>query len=302
MRIRTAFAALPPLVLAAAALAAPPLAIPIPRPTPEQEARLAAEAEEEEIRAEIEEARLRLEAAAESAGEPEAAPAPEIVPVPEFVPSPKAAPAPETPVAPGVVPATPPPPAPSTAPAPAIAIAPAVPAAPGTAVANIPPAAIATNAVFRRDPFWPVAVTRARKADHDARIAAAIEAEKRAALIEKKRQEAIARGEDVELIDHEFDDSGAGADPSRPAKHSSERFAGATEDQWDAALAKIPPRSGYLGGRKPALMLKGDKRPHYAGDELCVTNRGVVFTWRISSVDFRAYTHELERVTAKPVP
>ena len=49
-------------------------------------------------------------------------------------------------------------------------------------------------------------------------------------------------------------------------------------------------------------MLKGDKRPHYAGDELCVTNRGVVFTWRSSSVDFRAYTHELERVSAEPVP
>ena len=104
------------------------------------------------------------------------------------------------------------------------------------------------------------------------------------------------------LSDEELDESGAVVGPSRSLKHASERFAGATEEEWDAAFAKIPPRSGYLGGRKPALMLKGDKRPHYAGDELCATNRGVVFTWRISSVDFRAYTHDLERVSAKPVP
>jgi len=48
-------------------------------------------------------------------------------------------------------------------------------------------------------------------------------------------------------------------------------------------------------------MLKGDKSPHYAGEKLCVTNRNVVFTWRISSVDFRAYTHELRRLKAVPV-
>ena len=48
-------------------------------------------------------------------------------------------------------------------------------------------------------------------------------------------------------------------------------------------------------------MLKGDKTPHYAGDKLCVTNRNTVFTWRIATVDFRAYTHELKRLKAAPV-
>ena len=48
-------------------------------------------------------------------------------------------------------------------------------------------------------------------------------------------------------------------------------------------------------------MLKGVKKPYFQGDELCVTNRGVVFTWRVSKVDFRAYAHELERVAAAPV-
>ena len=78
-------------------------------------------------------------------------------------------------------------------------------------------------------------------------------------------------------------------------------FAGATDGEWVAAEARIPPRSGYLGGKRPALMLKGDKRPHFEGDDICVTNHGVVFTWRISKVDFRAYSHELERVSAQSV-
>ena len=270
-------AALPLFILSVAALAAPPLAVPIPRPTPEQEARMVAESEEALRLAELEESAFPR---AEDPAPPAEDPAP-----PAEAPAPPA----EAPVPPAEA---------------------SVPSDPVPAPANPKPAIMATaksanaatNDVFRRDPFWPLAVTRARKADHDARIAARIEAEKRAALIEKKRQEAIARGEDVELLDDEFDDSGAAAGPSGAAKRSSESFGGASGEEWDAALAKLPPRSGYLGGRRPALMLKGDKTPHYVGDRLCVTNRNVVFTWRVSSIDFRSYTHELKRVSAKPVP
>ena len=265
-------AALPLFILSVAALAAPPLAVPIPRPTSEQEAQMVAEAEEALRLAELEESAFpRAEDPAPSAE----APAP---------PSEAPAPPSEAPPAEASVPSAP------------------VPAQANPKTANAESPNAATNDVFRRDPFWPLAVTRARKADHDARIAARIEAEKRAALIEKKRQEAIARGEDVELLDDEFDDSGAAAGPSGAAKRSSESFGGASGEEWDAALAKLPPRSGYLGGRRPALMLKGDKTPHYVGDRLCVTNRNVVFTWRVSSIDFRSYTHELKRVSAKPVP
>lgn len=281
-------AALPLFILSVAALAAPPLAIPIPRPTPEQEAQIAAEEEADLRRAEIEEANLLAGTAGSAEPDVETSePAVET-----------SAPAVETPASPTSTPA---PPVATFAP-PAETPVP-VPATPKPANAKTAESAnAATNDVFRRDPFWPLAVTRARKADHDARIAARIEAEKRAALIAKKRQEAIDRGEDVELLEDEFDASVAIAGPSGAAKRSSESFGGASGEEWDAALAKLPPRSGYLGGRKPALMLKGDKTPHYVGDRLCVTNRNVVFTWRVSSIDFRSYTHELKRVSAKPVP
>ena len=154
---------------------------------------------------------------------------------------------------------------------------------------------------FRRDPFWPVALVRARKAEHDARIAARIESEKRRAAIEKARQEAAVLGLDVsEMSDEDLADIyGEDAPPDRSKGATS--FAGATDGEWVAAEARIPPRSGYLGGKRPALMLKGDKRPHFEGDDICVTNHGVVFTWRISKVDFRAYSHELERVSAQSV-
>ena len=289
-------AALPLCLAAAAALAAPPLSVPFPRPTPEQEARMVAESEEALRRAEIEEAYLNAgaadpsEPAAETSATPAETPA-AAVEAPAPPPAPPAAP----PAPPAVAPA------PAKTPAPPAAT-PAQPANPKPANAKTAESAnAATNDVFRRDPFWPVAVARQRKADHDARIAARIEAEKRAALIAKKRQEAIDRGEDVELLEDEIDDPGATAGPSGPAKRPSGSFGGATDEEWDAALAKLPPRSGYLGGRKPALILKGDKTPHYAGEKLCVTNRNVVFTWRIATVDFRAYTHELKRLKAVPV-
>ncbi len=161
-----------------------------------------------------------------------------------------------------------------------------------------------TNAVFRRDPFWPVSVSRARKADHDARIAAAIEESLRAAAIEKIRQDAISRGVDVSGMDEDqiIALDGGSVLSDRPKPKSPAVFAGATEEDWDAAFAKLAPRSGYFGGPRPALMLRGDKIPHYVGDELCVTNRGVVYVWCVESVDFRAYSHELKRVSAKPVP
>lgn len=161
-----------------------------------------------------------------------------------------------------------------------------------------------TNAVFRRDPFWPVSLARARKADHDARIAAAIEESLRAAAIEKIRQDAIARGVDVSGLDEDeiVALDGGSVLSDRPKPKTPAMFAGATEEDWDAAFAKLPPRSGYFGGPRPALMLRGDKTPHYVGDELCVTNRGVVFVWCVESVDFRAYSHELKRISAKPVP
>ena len=104
------------------------------------------------------------------------------------------------------------------------------------------------------------------------------------------------------MDEEEIEDLVGGPERQDGAKpKSAAKFAGASEAEWEAAQAKIPPRSGYLGGKHPALMLKGNNRPHHAGDELCVTNHGVVFVWRVSSVDFRAYTHELERVSAKPV-
>lgn len=302
MRLRIALAALPPLALAAAALAAPPLAIPIPRPTPDQEALLIAAAEEERLREEAEEARLREEAAlAEPEAEPEATET-ETETETEAPAISEAVPAPVAPAEPEIAPV----PAPVVAPVPVVepVVAPVAAPAPAPTVANVP-SDISTNAVFRRDPFWPVAVTRARKADHDARVAAAIEEANRLAALAKIREDAIRRGVDVSGLD---DDqiaalAGESALPDNPKTKpkAAEKFAGASDEEWDAALARIPPRSGYLGGKRPALMLKGDKRPHYAGDELCATNRGVVFTWKISSVDFRAYAHELERVSAKPV-
>ena len=176
----------------------------------------------------------------------------------------------------------------------------AAPAGEGTAPS---PASASDSAVFRRDPFWPVAVARARKADHDAAVAAAIEAENRAIAIQKAREDAIKKGLDVsDLDDDQLEALGAedGA-PIRKKPKAPSKVGGATEEEWEAAEAKLPPRSGYLGGRKPALMLKGDKRPRYVGDELCVTNRGVVFTWRVSKIDFRAYEHELEKIFAEPV-
>jgi hypothetical protein len=287
-------AALALCIAAAASLAAPPLAIPIPRPTPEQEAQIAAEEEAALRRTEIEEA-YRY-ANTDSPAAPVETPEPSAgTPAPAAETSASAVETPEPPAS------TPEPPVETPVPAPSAP----VPAPATTKPASSKPAESAnasTNAVFRRDPFWPVAVARQRKADHDARVAARIEAEKRAALIAKKRQEAIAKGEDVELLDDEFDGSGAAAGPSGSAKRpSGGSFAGATDEEWDAAFAKLPPRSGYLGGKKPALMLKGDKTPHFAGEKLCVTNRNVVFTWRVSSVDFRSYTHELKRVSAKPV-
>ena len=48
-------------------------------------------------------------------------------------------------------------------------------------------------------------------------------------------------------------------------------------------------------------MLKGDKTPHFAGEKICVTNRNMVFTWRIETIDFRSYTHDLKRVSAQPL-
>ncbi len=289
MNIRIAPASLPLLLLAAAVRAAPPLSIPVPRPTPEQEALMLAEAEEELTRDEIEEARFHAEAAAETESGTES---------PTETPAPPVEVPPAPPVAPLSLPARP------------TVISPAPPAANPDSVAlrDAPPRPPApdirlseTNAVFRRDPFWSVSVARQRKADHDARVAAALEEAARIAAIEKARQEAIARGEDVEALDDDALAELAAGDARPDGPKSSETFDGATEEQWDAALAKIPPRSGYFGGKKPALVLKGNKTPYFVGDELCATNRGIVFTWRLSSVDFRSYTHELERVSARPV-
>ena len=158
-------------------------------------------------------------------------------------------------------------------------------------------------AAFRRDPFWTVAVARSRKAEHDARAAARIERAKRRAAIEKARRDAEERGLNVSAMSEEelSDLLGDEALPPESGPDGPPSFAGATGEEWAAAAAKIPPRSGYLGGSRPALMLKGDKSPHFEGDDICVTNRGVVFTWRISKVDFRAYAHELEPVKASPL-
>ena len=195
-------------------------------------------------------------------------------------------------------------PAPMAAPAPGKIPVPVITPAPVSTVASVP-SDISTNAVFRRDPFWTVAVTRARKADHDARVAAAIEEANRLAELAKIREDAIRRGVDVSGMDEDqlvaLGKDISPSDKPKSGPKSAGKSAGASDEEWDAALSRIPPRSGYFGGKRPALMLKGDKRPHYAGDELCATNRGVVFTWRISSVDFRAYAHELERVSAKTV-
>lgn len=284
-----------PLLAAPAVLAAPPLSIPIPRPTPEQEEMIRIAEEEAQFLAEAEEA-AAFAAAHPAGGEP--APAPEASAATAAPAAPTvgiAAPAPvppfPVPPAPGAVPEAPP-------------EAAALPTAASAAEpAPVPPEAEAEEEPeeFRRDPFWPVALVRARKAEHDARIAARIESEKRRAAIEKARQEAAVLGLDVsEMSDEDLADIyGEDAPPDRSKGATS--FAGATDGEWVAAEARIPPRSGYLGGKRPALMLKGDKRPHFEGDDICVTNHGVVFTWRISKVDFRAYSHELERVSAQSV-
>lgn len=286
-----------PLLAAPAVLAAPPLSIPVPRPTPEQEEMIRIAEEEAQFLAEAEEA-AALAAAHPAGGEP--APAPEAsaataAPAATTVGIAEPAPVPPFPAppAPGAVPEAPP-------------EAAALPTAASAAEpAPVPPEAEAEEEEepeeFRRDPFWPVALVRARKAEHDARIAARIEREKRRAAIEKARQEAAVLGLDVsEMSDEALADIyGEDAPPDRSKGATS--FAGATDGEWVAAEARIPPRSGYLGGKRPALMLKGDKRPHFEGDDICVTNHGVVFTWRISKVDFRAYSHELERVSAQSV-
>lgn len=284
-----------PLLAAPAVLAAPPLSIPVPRPTPEQEEMIRIAEEEAQFLAEAEEA-AAFAAAHPAGGEP--APAPEAsaataAPAATTVGIAEPAPVPPFPAppAPGAVPEAPP-------------EAAALPtAAPAAEPAPVPPEAEAEEEPeeFRRDPFWPVALVRARKAEHDARIAARIESEKRRAAIEKARQEAAVLGLDVsEMSDEALADIyGEDAPPDRSKGATS--FAGATDGEWVAAEARIPPRSGYLGGKRPALMLKGDKRPHFEGDDICVTNHGVVFTWRISKVDFRAYSHELERVSAQSV-
>ena len=281
------------LLAAPAALAAPPLSIPIPRPTPEQEEQIRIAEEEAQFLAEAEEA-AAFAAVRPADGEP--------------------APAPEAPAAPAAGTADPPPAPPlPVPPAPeAVPEAPPEAAALPTASSAVEPAPGPADAVaeaeeepeaFRRDPFWPVALVRTRKAEHDARVAARIEGEKRRAAIERARQEAAERGLDVSRIsDDELSDLvGEDVLPPVSGPEGPSSFSGATDEEWAAASAKIPARSGYLGGRRPALMLKGDKRPHFEGDSLCTTNHGVVFTWRISKVDFRAYAHELERISAVPL-
>lgn len=288
------------LAFAAAASAAPPLSIPIPRPTPEQEERMRIEAEQAEYLESLEAAADAASAAetadADTAAVPEVpeGPPPPLPPPPDASllpppPPPDAAPADETP-APG--------PAAETKPPSAAEAAEGGTPAPDAAPPANPPA------VFRRDPFWTVDVARARKADHDAAVAAKAEAEKRQAAIEKARAEAAAKGLDVENLDEDeladLVDGGSGLPRPDKAKGKGPSFGDASDAEWEAAFAKIPPRSGYFGGKKPALVLKGIKKPFFEGDELCVTNRGVVFVWRVADVDFRAYTHELERVKAFP--
>lgn len=286
------------LLAAPAVHAAPPLSIPVPRPTPEQEERIRIEAEQDRFLAEAEEAaRLAGAAAAgESAPAPEA-PAAAVPPPPEPGAAPESAAEPAPQAAPdsaavpeGAAEAEPEP-------------APAEPGADPEPASGEEPASDEEPAAFRRDPFWTVAVARSRKAEHDARAAARIERAKRRAAIEKARRDAEERGLNVSAMSEEklSDLLGDEALPLEPGPDGPPSFAGATGEEWDAAAAKIPPRSGYLGGSRPALMLKGDKSPHFEGDDICVTNRGVVFTWRISKVDFRAYAHELEPVKASPL-
>ena len=109
----------------------------------------------------------------------------------------------------------------------------------------------------------------------------------------------IAMGENISIGKSQGGSASYSTTDGKTTKKSCE--AAASLELTQSASAKIPARSGYLGGRRPALMLKGDKRPHFEGDDICVTNHGVVFTWRISKVDFRAYSHELERVSAQSV-
>lgn len=308
------------LAFAGAAVAAPPLAVPFARPTVEEERRMVEEAEEARLRAEAEEAfRLAAGIAPRADGDAETAPDtdadpgpdadPEVPPVPdapEIPELPEAPETPETPTSPEV------PEVPAAREVPEVPDSPKVPEAPtvpeadsgaggpsGEPDGSVPGA----PGAFRRDPFWPVALSRTRKADHDAAVAAAIEAEKRRAAIRKAREEAAAKGLDVsEMSDDDLSElSGVEGLARSSGTKSSSSFSGVSGEEWEAAEAKLPPRSGYLGGKKPALMFKGDKKPHFVGDEICVTNRNVVFTWRVSKVDFRAYAHEFERVRARPV-
>ena len=291
------------LSLAAAVPAAPPLSIPVPRLTPEQEEQMRIEAEQAELLATIDEAAQRA-VAAEDTTDAEAPEDPDVQPAPP-PPADDANPPPADDAVPPPADVTVPPPPPSPPPPTAATVPPPADAesSDDPSPAAAPPADSAD--VFRRDPFWPIHVARTRKAEHDAAVAARIEEEKRRAAIEKFRKDAAAKGMDVEELDDDeladlaADESGLPL-PSRSKGNGPSSFGGATDAEWESAFAKIPPRSGYLGGKKPALMLKGIKKPFFEGDELCVTNRGTVFRWRVSKVDFRAYTHDLERIKASP--
>lgn len=77
-------------------------------------------------------------------------------------------------------------------------------------------------------------------------------------------------------------------------------------EEWDDAKAKIPRPAGIFIGAHPVSRAMVDKmvlggKTYYAGDQICLTNEFVAFTWKIDSVSFKETKYELSPVSAERV-
>ncbi len=75
------------------------------------------------------------------------------------------------------------------------------------------------------------------------------------------------------------------------------------QKDWEEARAKLPRPGGifigaHLGSRKMVdKMILGGKT-YYVGDQVCLTNEFVAFTWRIDTISFKSTNYELSPVSA----
>lgn len=75
------------------------------------------------------------------------------------------------------------------------------------------------------------------------------------------------------------------------------------QEEWDVAKSKIPRAGGIFIGAHPVSRAMVDKmvlgsKTYYAGDQICLTNEFVAFTWRIDSISFKSTKYELSPVSA----